>query len=226
VFDLSHAITDGMQTYPGDPDVTCSAATTFETDGYRVTELGCGSHTGTHVDAPSHTEADGASLDAFDLDRFVLRTVRVDCQDLGARDAIPPERVPERDTPADDETSREIECIVFHTGWDEHWGTETYLDHPYLAPETAQLCAERGFAVGIDALNPDPTPTASHGEHSDDEPSGVPAHHALLGNDCLIFENLTALETVPEVFELRAYPLPLGADGAPVRAVGVPLSGL
>jgi kynurenine formamidase len=54
------------------------------------------------------------------------------------------------------------------------------------------------------------------------EPTGVPAHHQLLGNDLFVIENLTALADLPERFELRAYPLALTeADGSPVRAVAV-----
>lgn len=208
--DLTHEFTDGMATFPGDPAVTVEPATEFDTDGYRVTSLGCGSHAGTHVDAPAHTEPDGKTLDEFDLDRFVLETTRVDCRDLGAREQISPERVP----------TCEADCVVFHTSWDDHWNTERYRDHPFLAPETAERCAERNLAVGTDTLNPDPTPSPNA---SADEPDGFPAHHALLGTDCLIVENLTRLATVPERFELRVYPLPLGTDGAPVRAVGVPL---
>lgn len=209
-YDLSQPLADGMQTFPGDPDVHVAAATEFETDGYRVTEVGCGSHTGTHVDAPSHTEPAGKSLDAFPLDRFVMETVRVDCRDLGAREPIPPTRVPEAG----------VDCVVFHTGWDDHWGSDQYLDHPYLAPETAQRCAARDYDVGTDTLSPDPTPAPTL---RNDEPDDLQIHHALLGNDCLIVENLTGLERLPTRFELRAYPLPLGSDGAPVRAVGVPL---
>jgi kynurenine formamidase len=210
VYDLSHPFTDGMQTFPGDPPVHVRPAAGVEADGYRVTELACGSHAGTHVDAPSHTEPDGDSLDAFPTDRFVSATRRVDCRDLDAREPIPPDRVPDAET--------DLECVVFQTGWDAHWGTDRYLDHPYLPPETARRCGDRGFDVGVDALNPDPTPLPRAG---DDEPQGLPAHHALLGTGRLVFENLTRLGAVPRRFELRAYPLPLGADGAPVRAVGV-----
>ena len=209
MFDLSHPIEDGMQTFPGDPAVSLAPAATYDGDGYRVTELGCGSHTGTHVDAPAHTEEAGRTLDEFPIDRFVMRAIRVECRDLDARAPIPADRVPETDA----------DCVVFETGWDDHWGTEQYLDHPYLDPETARRCAELGYDVGIDALNPDPTPSS---QASDDEPAGVQAHHALLGNDCLIVENLRALSQLPTRFELRAYPLALGVDGAPVRAVGVP----
>lgn len=158
--------------------------------------------------APSHTERDGKPLEEFPLDRFVLETVQVGCLDLSARDPIPPDRVPETDA----------DCVVFRTGWDDHWGTERYLDHPYLSPDAARRCAREGYAVGTDTLNPDPTPSPNARA---DEPEGVQAHHALLGDDRLLFENLTGLHRAPERFELRAYPLPIGGDGAPVRAVGV-----
>lgn len=208
-YDLSQPLTDGMQTFPGDPDVHIAPVTEFETDGYRVTELGFGSHTGTHVDAPSHTEPEGKSLDAFPLDRFVMDTVKADCRDLGAREPIPPDRVPEDDA----------DCVVFHTGWDDHWGSDQYLEHPYLAPETAKRCATREYDVGTDTPNPDPTPSPTL---QSDEPDGLQIHHTLLGNECLIVENLTGLERLPTRFELRVSPLPLGSDGAPVRAIGIP----
>jgi kynurenine formamidase len=207
--DLTHPIADGMQTYPGDPPVRVSQATEMETDGYRTTDLQCRSHTGTHVDAPAHTEPDGKSLDAVPIERFTGAAIRVDCRDLDAREAIPPERVPEADA----------DFVVFWTGWDDHWGTDRYLDHPYLAGETARLCATRGYDVGIDTINPDLTPSENA---RSGEPDGLPAHHALLGESRLIVENLTGLERLPNRFELRAYPLALGGDGAPVRAVGVP----
>ena len=67
-------------------------------------------------------------------------------------------------------------------------------------------------------MSPDPTPSPQAG---DDESTDFAAHHALLGENCLIVENLATLEGVGDRFELRAYPLALGGDGAPVRAVGV-----
>lgn len=212
MYDLSHPIVDGMRTFPGDPEVRIAPAREFAADGYRVTELGCGSHTGTHVDAPAHTEPEGKPLDAFPVDRFAVTAVCVDCRDLSARDPIPPDRVPAVDAG----------CVVFHTGWDDHWASERYHDHPFLDPETARLCADRDYDVGTDTLSPDPTPRP---DARDGDTDGFPAHHALLGNGRLVFENLTGLARVPERFELRAHPLPLGGDGAPVRAVGVPLDG-
>jgi kynurenine formamidase len=206
--DLTHSIETGMQTYPDDPTVEVQDHASHDADGYRVEALELGSHTGTHVDAPAHVIPDGKTLSAYPVDRFAFDAVRVDCRDLGPRDPIPPERVPETAT----------DCLVLWTGWDEHWGTDRYLDHPYLSPEAARRCAERGLAVASDTLNPDPTPTPSA---ADGEPEGFAAHHALLEADCLVLENLTNLGAAADRFELRAYPLALGGDGAPVRAVGV-----
>ncbi|MFA9501878.1 cyclase family protein [Natrinema sp. H-ect1] len=206
--DLTQPIETGMQTYPGDPPVAVHPHATHADDGARVSSLKCGSHTGTHVDAPAHTEPDGRTLAAYPLERFVFDAVRVDCRDLEAREPIPASRVPDGDT----------DLAAFWTGWDAHWGTDRYLEHPYLSPAAAETCAERGLDVAVDTLNPDPTPTEGAGA---DEPDGAPAHHALLGDDRLILENLTGLEAVGERFELRAYPLALAGDGAPVRAVGV-----
>lgn len=207
-YDLSHPIETGMQTYPDDPPVDVSDHATVDADGYRVSALGMGSHAGTHVDAPSHTEPQGRTLGDFPVGTFRFEARVVDLRDLAARDPIPPDAVP--DDVAD--------LLVLRTGWDEHWGTDRYRDHPFLTRAAAERCVDRGYHVGTDALNVDPTPSVHAG---DDEPDGFGAHHALLGADRLIVENLTGLDPVPERFTLHAYPLPLDADGAPVRAVAV-----
>ena len=196
-----------MPVYPGDPPVSVESHATMADDGYRIRALACGSHAGTHVDAPSHTEPDGASIDSYPVDRFVLDAVRVD---LRGRDPRAPIRV-------DDLPDVSADALVLQTGWDAHWGNQEYFDHPFLAPAAAEYCAERGYDVAVDALSVDPTPTENAGPG---EPEGFRAHHALLGADRLIFENLTNLAGLPERFELRAFPLKLAdGDGAPVRAV-------
>lgn len=235
MIDLTHPIEAGW-TYPGDPPVRIEPHATHERDGYRVARLGMGTHAGTHVDAPAHTEPDGATLAAFPVDRFRWTARRVDCTDLGAREPVPPERLPAADDLADG-----VDCLVVHTGWDDHWPTERYRDHPFLAPETARRCAERGLDVAIDAPSVDPTPAAGGGAsghpeepdgpetggddgdpHADETGGdGLPAHHALLGSGRLIVENLRNLAATPGRFRLQALPIAVDADGAPVRAVAV-----
>jgi kynurenine formamidase len=206
--DLSHRIQTGMTVYPGDPSVCVEPHTTHTQDGYRVSAAQLGSHTGTHIDAPAHVIPEGQTVDSYSLDRFTFEAVRIDCTRLSDREPITV-----RDIPDD-----EVDLAVFWTGWSTHWGTDRYLNHPYLTPDAAAACAERGYAVGIDTLSPDPTPTQNTSESGS---NGFQAHHTLLGADNLIIENLRNLEKVSNHFELRAYPLALGGDGAPVRAVGI-----
>lgn len=213
--DLTHPLDDEVTVYPGDPAVESAPAATHESDGYRVTEVRLGSHAGTHLDAPSHTEPDGRNLDEFDVERFAFDARLVDCSEKEPREAVSASDLP-AETDAD--------MLVFRTGWADYWGTDRYYDHPYLSAAAAETCAERGWSVGVDALSADPSPSRNErrSETDRDEPAGVPAHHALLGSERFILENLTALDGLPERFELRAYPLALAdADGAPVRAVAV-----
>lgn len=231
MYDLTHPLADAW-TYPGDPSVEVTPHATHAADGYRVSRVTLGTHAGTHVDAPAHTEPDGATLGGVPVDRFRWTAHRVDCRDLGARDAVSPDRLPSPEATAD------ADLLAVWTGWDRHWGTDRYRDHPYLAPETAREVARRGLDVAVDAPSVDPTPPADGPNEGDEEASGpetgggetstagagddgLAAHHALLGADRLVVENLTGLEAPAGRFELRAPPLAVDADAAPVRAVAV-----
>lgn len=197
--DLTHRLDDSTPVYPGDPPVELRPHATHEADGYRVTRVSLGSHAGTHVDAPAHTEPDGATLDAFPPERFSFdaRLVDLRARSAGARIGV------------DDLPSVDCDLLVLRTGWDVHWGTDRYADHPALTPAAAAQCADEGYDVGLDAPSPDP-----HGS------ADLPAHRALLGANRLLLENLTNLDDLPRRFRLHAYPLALAdADGAPVRAV-------
>ena len=221
LYDLTRPVEDGMPTYPGDPEVRVTPHATADADGYRVTALELGTHAGTHVDAPSHVLTDGATLDEFDAEAFRFDARVVDASNLGPRQPIGPDAVP--DAGAD--------LVLFHTGWDEHWGTDRYREHPFLSREAAEQCARHGFAVGLDCFSPDPTPGRStdgdvdghrdeDGDHPDDyRDYGTPAHRELLGAGSLVFENLVGLDRLPERCAVSAFPLRVDADGAPARVV-------
>jgi len=208
VRDLSHDLSTG-QPYPGDPPASVTPHATMAEDGYRVAAVACSTHSGTHVDAPSHLREDGASLGDFDPSAFRFDARVVDCTGVADREPIPAARVP-REPDAD--------LVAFHTGFADRWGDDGYFDHPYLAAGAAERCADAGCAVGLDAPSVDPTPTARASD--DAEPSGYPAHHALLGAGLPILENLRGLGGLPERGAVvHAYPLPVDADGAPARVV-------
>lgn len=80
VIDLSLPIAEGMSVYPGDPEVKVKIAHTYDSHTWELRELTMGSHTGTHVDAPSHMHPGGATLDELPPERFfgITRAVSVD----------------------------------------------------------------------------------------------------------------------------------------------------
>ena len=207
--DLTRRIDPGIPVYPGDPGVAAEPSATMEGEGYRVTHLSFTTHVGTHVDAPAHTEADGDTLDAYDIADFRFDARLVDLSGLDDREPITTELLPDA---VDDDT----DLLVLRTGWGDHWGDDRYFDHPYLTQAAARHLADRCRAVGLDTINPDPTPTPNA---ATTDPDGVPAHHELLGAGTLVVENLALPATLPERFVLRANPLRVDADGAPVRAV-------
>ncbi|MFC5367765.1 cyclase family protein [Salinirubrum litoreum] len=202
--DLSHPIRTGMPTYPGDPAVSLTPHATHESDGYRVTSLSLGSHTGTHVDAPAHVDPGGKTLADYPVERFRFDARLADCRGVGAGEAV---EVADLRSAGLETDVADRDLLVVRTGWADHWDTDAYLDHPYLAPGAAAWCAERVLAVALDTPSPDPFGDAA-----------LPAHHALLGADCLVIENVTNLSGLPARFAVRALPV-LGVDGSPVRVV-------
>lgn len=214
-----------MTTFPGDPDVTVSPGATVVEDGFSVHKLCCGTHTGTHIDAPSHTEPDGNDIDDRDVGEYVFDARLVDVGPCTPREPIGPDRLPDRIDEA-------VDLLVIRTGWDAMWNTDDYLNHPYVTADAARWLRDSGCGIGVDALNPDPTPIGTTdtsggetgsdtpGRETDSEPNGFPVHHVLLDENLPIIENLTGLSGLPERFTLYAFPLPVtDGDGAPVRAV-------
>ncbi|WP_210505957.1 cyclase family protein [Naasia sp. SYSU D00057] len=203
--DLSHPLATGMQVYPGDPEVHLQAALELERDGVAVTALRFGSHTGTHIDAPSHTISGGRTLDRVGLDELVGDALvlhvpgladgaTVTTEDLGDL----PDRVPP--------------IVVLDLGWARHFGTARALAHPAVGVEVARLLVDRGMRVlGVDTLSPDPTGPEGGGD--------FPVHEVVLGADGLIVENLAGLDGLPTRTRIGIFPLRLAGDGAPVRAV-------
>ena len=182
-----------------------TSARSLARDGYRVSHVHLGSHSGTHLDAPSHVVEDGAGVDGLPLDRLVGPAALVDLRDLGPREPVVWERLAGHARPG--------RMLVLHTGWDRFWGSTAYEEHPYLSADAAwRLVAAGVRTVGIDALSIDET----GGE-------ALPAHEALLSAGCVVVENLTNLAAVdhPDAL-LSVLPLPLrGSDGSPVRAVAL-----
>ncbi len=220
IVDLTHPLATGMPVHPGDPEVRIEQALSLDVDGAAVSRIGLGSHSGTHLDAPSHTVAGGRTVDLIPLDLLhgearVLRAAvgaghRIEAADItcGIPDRLP-----------------SIVCVA--TGWDRHFGAPEAPRHPYLSLPLARELWERGARVlGVDAPSPDPgEDPATAGATGSTGSTGstgapLPVHDFWLGRDGIIVENLAALSELPDTVEILILPLRLaGADGSPVRAV-------
>lgn len=212
IIDLSHRVEDGMQVFPGDPQVSTRRAASVGADGFQVTELHLGSHSGTHVDAPSHTVDGGDPIDTLDLTALFGPARIVDVTGVEAHQTIDWGDVATQLTGITPGT-----IVLFNTGWDKYFNSQRYLEHPVLDVEVASRLTASGVnVIGLDTLNPDRTPMPDTSE-----PISLPVHGVILGNGGAIVENLTNLGAVPwgaPIFS--ALPLRLsGHDGSPVRAV-------
>lgn len=196
-----------MQTYPGDPEVTCSTALSIERDGVAVTALRLGSHTGTHVDAPAHLIAGGRTLAAIHLDELCGEAIVLAAPGLSDRSRY---GLAELEASAPLPTSLPP-IVIIDTGWARHFGTARALRHPFLDGDATKELVRRGMHVlAVDTHSPD----ATSGQGTD-----LAVHRAVLGSDGLVVENLTNLVGLPERVRVGFFALRLGQDGAPVRAV-------
>lgn len=205
--DLTHPLRTGLPVFPGDPLVRVRPCCTHARDGFQVSALDLGTHSGTHMDAPLHFIPGGRSLDTYPPERFFGRGWVVDA--CGAAPGAPI-------GPAVLEPLRGrldgAGMVLFHTGWDRYWGQDAYYRHPYLTADLARALVSLGVRlVGVDTLNPD----ATGGE-------AYPVHRMLLGADLLIVENLTGLAPLAgQAAEFCMVPLKVAeGDGAPIRALG------
>ncbi len=201
LIDISRPLGPRTPVFPGDQPferrVTCARG---EGRPYESSCLVLSAHAGTHLDAPSHFLAGGASLDRLPLASFVL-----------------PARVVEAGgpvvTPADlaGLPPRPGRALLFRTR--KPPGAAGRPDRGWLESAAARRCLELGAPlVGIDQLSVD--------RPGDED---FPVHHLLLGAGCLILEGLDLAAAPAGDYGLVCLPLGIaGGEASPVRAVLVP----
>jgi kynurenine formamidase len=69
--DLTLPLYADVPVRPGDPGVVMDELGDIATEGYRLTHLSMGTHTGTHIDAPSHIIESGDTLNNISFDALV-----------------------------------------------------------------------------------------------------------------------------------------------------------
>lgn len=211
LLDVSHTVEHGMITYKGFPaPIICDwmsreASRSKYAHGteFQIGKIEMIANTGTYIDSPFHRYENGKDLSELPLESVAdldCLVVRIDATANAAIDTIPlaANRVGGR-------------AVLFHTGWDRHWRTDTYFEgHPYLTERAADWLAKAGAAiVGIDSFNIDSVGTGER-----------PVHSLLLARDIPIVEHMCKLATVPtQGGRFSAVPVKVKGFGTfPVRA--------
>ncbi|HYE11180.1 MAG TPA: cyclase family protein [Patescibacteria group bacterium] len=210
IIDLTHKISEDMPVYPGTERPKLKIANTYEIHGFKETLLTMFSHTGTHMDSPAHLFADRPTLDSFSIEQFVGKGLVIDCSDLQEGQRITVKYIERVKEKAD-----RAEFILFYTGWDKYWGTNSYFgEYPYVTEEVADyLINSKKRGVGLDVIGIDPISDGN-----------LTIHKKLFAEmDIVVIENLTKLgEIGDELFTLCVLPIKFeNSDGAPIRAVAI-----
>jgi len=208
VIDLSHTIEPGMPVYPGTPRPLFQPLASIEEQGFAEQLFTISSHTGTHVDLPSHMIVSGSSLDAFSVERFAGKGCAIDLRGRAGGVITAEELHPFEDL------VKESEFLLLCTGWSEYWGSSSYYEgYPVLSSEAVSWLTHFHLkGLGVDMISVD-APDA------DD----FPVHTQFLQNGVLIIENLARLTLLLHIsFVFCGFPLKIiGAEASPVRAVAL-----
>ncbi len=209
IIDLSQSINSNIKLYPGSPNFYFLKWSKYSIDGYDSEAIFLSTHTGTHIDAPSHFLEGAESIDNIDVNRFVMKNVHLLKVFKSSNELITVEDIINSKIDI-----KENDSIVFSTGWEHNYNADNYITaNPGLSPDAAIYLSNKKInAVAIDSPSID---SAIESE--------FPVHKILLKNDIIIIENICNLAQIDKKeFKLIAIPLKLlGASGSPVRALAI-----
>ena len=221
--DLTHVLHEGFPTFGGGPGIAYSKLFDFASDGYNLFELRVNEHTGTHVDAPLHFSADGASVDALAVESLVCPLCVVDIR--AKAEGSPDAQVTPEDLDAWIAAHGEIPdgaCVAMLSGWGERaTSPETFrgadgdgvLHFPGFHVEAAQKLLETGAAaIAVDTLSLDYGPSGDFAVHYAWLPAG------RYGIECVM-----GLERVPASGATLVVGAPKhrGGTGGPARLIAL-----
>lgn len=196
-----------MVVWENETPVEVEAISTVVANGAAVSRLCLGTHTGTHVDPPSHFIEGGASAHEIPLDAMIGPCV---VRRFDEQFEITVEQLKQANIPGG--TTR----LLLATPSSALWASPLFhTDYTGLSLLGAEWCIRRGIRlIGIDYLSIEQVKSSTTWN----------THKTLLGAGIVILEGLD-LRAVPEGnYNLVCLPLLLeGGDGAPARAVLLPL---
>jgi kynurenine formamidase len=225
VVDLTHTLRPDFPLFPVYNPVEMAERFAVAEDGFFVRSWSFDEHCGTHVDAPAHFAAKGASVDRLDPADLVLAVAVIDVREKVAHDddaRIEPDDVLAWERRHGGLPDR---CAVFAlTGWGTRAGdTAAYLNadeggtlhSPGFSADTADFLRDERpevRAIGLDTASLDIGPSTDFAAHVSWLPSG---RYGV--------ENLANLERLPEAGAVVIVGAPTfqGGSGGPARVLAL-----
>ena len=201
LYDVSLPLRPDMPTYDGEPGPRLEFPRLLARgDSATVSVLSLGSHTGTHVDAPSHFLAGADGVEKLSLAALVGPAY---VAEFNGNDHITAAALEALAIPSD------CNRLLFKTRNSSFWNdSEFHTDFVALAPDGAKTLVERGIQlVGIDYLSIERFHARPH-----------EVHQTLLASGVVILEGLDLRQVTAGSYFLVCAPLNVvGAEGAPAR---------
>lgn len=206
ILDLTREIRTDTKVFPGSPLPKFITWNKMDIHNYHSEVMFMSTHTGTHMDAPSHFVSGVSSIDQIPVDRFISRATLIKVVKTSD------ELITASEIQASKVEILEGNSVVFSTTWENEVDNDYYFSHsPGLSDDAAEyLINKKVNAVCIDS------PSIDRGSDSN-----FPVHKLLLSKEILIVENLCNLSKINnQNFTLIMIPLKLsGASGSPIRAI-------
>lgn len=224
VVDLTHTLYEGFPTFDGSKWFSKKPAFTYEKDGLNLNVWTIYEHTGTHMDAPLHFSAKGASVDEIPVSDLVVPLAVIDISARAASNADAT-LMPEDVLAWEKKHGRLPDgcCVVMNSGWHKLLQSPKFIgldaqgkNHtPGFHPSTAEFLMTKRTVkgIGVDTLSLD-TGIAS---------GPFPVHNAWLPSGRWGLEALANLDSVPQsgAHLLVGGPKVQGATGGISRVVAL-----
>lgn len=205
IYDVTFPLSEQTPVYEGDPAVKIDVASSIANgDAANVTQICCGAHTATHVDAPNHFIDGTRKVHELELEKLIgdCKVVELDKNVM----AIESEHLGNLE---------KVERILFKTRNSEFWNEPEKgfrKDFTYISPAAARVLADANLKlVGIDYLSVEQFGSKDFATHI-----------TLLEKEIIILEGLDLREISAGDYEIICLPLKIISeigDGAPARTI-------
>ncbi|MCQ6962135.1 cyclase family protein [Methanolobus chelungpuianus] len=210
ILDITVGISRDTPVFPGDPETRIEAVSSIPSEGYAVSRVTFGTHTGTHVDSPAHIFENGLSIDRVPLSSMIGKALVLDLSD-GTADISQRElKAAFMNSCAENTTG--VDILLLKTRRVSNGMCQSTNGHDTgirgLMPDAGIWVAEQGFKlIGTDTL-------------SVDAGTSLDNHRLFLENNVVILENIDVSEVSEGSYHFICLPLKLeGCDAAPARVV-------